>query len=94
MKTQKTHEEVHKKQITENCLEKKFSLLHENLMKFKSKFSSKFENFEKKNSIYAERYNNSIAKQPDFISNIDSKLSLVTEKINAETERKLKEKKI
>ena len=32
-------------------------------------------------------------KQPDFISNIDSKLSLVTHQINAETERKLKEKK-
>ena len=77
VKTQKTHEEVHKKQITENFLEEKISLLHESLMKFKSEFSSKFENFEKRYSICRERSNNSITKQPDFISNIDSKLSLV-----------------
>ena len=53
-------------------------------MKFKSKFSRKFENFEVGYLIYAERSKNSITKQPDFISNIDNKLSLVTEKINAE----------
>ena len=94
VKTQKTHEEVHKKQITENSLEEKISLLHESLMKFKSEFSSSFENFEKKNSMYAEISNKLITKHPDFISNIDGKLALVTEKINAETERKLKEKKL
>ena len=73
--------------------EEKISLLHESLIKFKSEFSSNFGSFEKIYSIYAENSNNSITKQPDFISNIDSKLSLVTEKINAETERKLKRKK-
>ena len=62
VKTQKTHEEVHKKQLTKNSLEEKISLLHESLMKFKSEFSSKFENFENKNSTYAERSNNSITK--------------------------------
>ena len=41
-----------------------------------------------KYSVNAERSNNSITKQPD----IDSKLALVTEKINAETERKLNKK--
>ena len=62
-------------------------------MKFKTEFCKKFDNFEKKLSMYAEASTNSFQKQPDFISNIDSKLSLVTHQINAETERKLKEKK-
>ena len=68
-------------------------MLHESFIKLKSEFSSKFDSFEKRFSLYAESSNNSVTKQPDFISNIDSKLSLVTEKINAETERKLKERK-
>ena len=46
VKTQKIHEEVHKKQITENSLEEKISLLYESIMNFKSEFSSKFENYE------------------------------------------------
>ena len=91
VKTQKNHEEVQKKQITENSLEEKISMLHESLMEFKREFSSKFDSFEKRFSLYAESSN--ITKQPDYISNIDSKLSLVTEKINAETERKLKDRK-
>ena len=69
------------------------SLLHESLLKFKSELSSKFEIFQKTCSIYTERSNNSIIQQPDFISSIDNKLSLVTEKVKAETERKLREKK-
>ena len=44
--------------------------------------------------MYTERSNNSITNQIDFISNNVSKLTLVTEKINAETERKLREKKL
>ena len=93
VKTQKTHEEVQKKQITENSLEEKISMLHESLMEFKREFSSKFDSFEKRFSLYAESSNNSVTKEPDLITNIDSKLSLVTEKINAETERKLKDRK-
>ena len=42
--------------------------------------------------MYTERSNNSFTNQPDFISKNVSKLTLVTEKINAETERKLREK--
>ena len=45
-----------------------------------------------KKSVNAERSNNSITKQSDIVSNIDSKLTLVTEKINAESEKKLKKK--
>ena len=55
-----------------------------------NEFLSKFENFEKRNSLYAEKSNNSFTNHPDFISKIESKLSLVTEKINAQTERNLK----
>lgn len=91
--TQKTHEEVYKKQTTEKSLDHKISSLNESFMKFKTEFCKKFDNFEKKLSMYAEASTNSFQKQPDFISNIDSKLSLVTHQINAETERKLKEKK-
>ena len=91
--TQKTHEEVYKKQTTEKSLDHKISSLNESFIKFKTEFCKKFDNFEKKLSMYAEASTNSFQKQPDFISNIDSKLSLVTHQINAETERKLKEKK-
>ena len=44
--------------------------------------------------VNVERSNNSITKQPDIVNNIDSILTLVTEKINAVTERKLNEKKL
>ena len=47
-----------------------------------------------KYSVDAEWSNNSITKQSDIVSNIDSKLKLVTEKINAENERILKQEKL
>ena len=40
-------------------------------------------------SVDPERSNNSITIQPNIVNNINSKLTLVTEKINAESERKL-----
>lgn len=91
--TQKTHEKVFNKQTTEKSLDQKISLLNESFIKFKTEFCQKFDNFEKKLSMYAEASTNSFQKPTDFISNIDSKLSLVTHQIHAETERKLKEKK-
>ena len=57
-------------------------------MELKKKFTSKFDNFDKKYSVNAERSKNSIIKQPNIFSNIDIKLTLVTEKINAGSEKK------
>ena len=60
------------------------------LMKFKKILTAILRIIKK--SVNAERSNNSITKQSDIVSNIDSKLTLVTEKINAESEKKLKKK--
>ena len=60
------------------------------LMKFKKILTAILRIIKK--SVNAETSNNSITKQSDIVSNIDSKLTLVTEKINAESEKKLKKK--
>ena len=57
--TQKTHEEVYNKQTTENYFDQKISLLNESLIKFKTEFCKKFDNFEKELSMYAEASTNS-----------------------------------
>ena len=67
--------EVYKKQTVEDSLEQNINLLHKSLMEFKKDFTSKFESFEKKYPVNAKRSNNSIEKQPDIASNIDSKLT-------------------
>ena len=57
--TQKTHEKVFNKQTTEKGLDQKISLLNESFIKFKTEFCKKFDNFEKKLSMYAEASTNS-----------------------------------
>ena len=58
---------------------------------FKSEFSSKFDKFETKFSKYADTIQKS--ESTEIITNISTKLNFVAEKIEAENEQKLKEKK-
>ena len=72
-------------------LENKITELQKSFLEFKSEFSSKFDKLETKLSKYADAMKKS--EPTEVITNISTKLNFVAEKIEAESEQKLKEKK-
>ena len=72
-------------------IENRITELQKSFSEFKSEFSSKFNKFETKFSKYADAMQKS--EPTEIITNISTKLNLVAEKIEAENEQKLKEKK-
>ena len=72
-------------------LEEKITELKRSILELKTEFSSKFERFKSKFSTYADAMET--IKPKDFFTKIDTKLSRVAGKIEAENEQKIKENK-
>ena len=74
-----------------NTLEEKINILQKSFLDFKNEFVNKFNSFEKKFKTYADVVSSN--KPTNFLTDINSKLNTVTEKIEAETEQKLIKRK-
>ena len=72
-------------------IEQKISDLQTSFLQFKQEFSTKFDKFQTKFLTYADTVR--LNKPAEFFTDISTKLSLVTKKIEAQSDEKLKEKK-
>ena len=73
------------------AIEEKISDLQTSFLQFKQEISIKFEKFQTKFLTYADAVR--LNKPAEFFTDISTKLNLVTKKIEAQSDEKLKEKK-
>ena len=73
------------------ALEQKISDLQSSFIQFKQEFSTKCEEFQTKFLTYADAVR--LNRPAEFFTDISTKLNLVSEKIEAQSEEKLKQKK-
>ena len=74
-----------------NVLEQNIYKLQKSFFEFKCEFAFKYVNFQTKISIYADVFESN--KPTEFITDINSKLNVVAEKIETEKEQKLMQAK-